>query len=124
MEKLVGVCRFCGQTMVTDEETQDLADREATLNCKCPGAEIERTKESVKEELDDLIGELAPDNGWEPVRPKVFETLTAVVDCIVEGTITSAAFRIDETNLKLGRNKGKITVMRTKTITQGGTIEK
>ena len=124
MEKLVGVCRFCGQTMVTDEETQDLADREATLNCKCPGAEIERTKESVKEELDDLIGELAPDNGWEPVRPNVFNAVAKVSDCVVEGTITSATFRISETNLKIGRNKGKISVQRTKTITQGGTIEK
>lgn len=124
MEKLVGVCRFCGQTMVTDEETQDLADREATLNCKCPGAEIERTKGSVREELNELIGEMAPDNGWEPARPNVFNAVAKVSDCVVEGTITSATFRISETNLKIGRNKGKISVQRTKTITQGGTIEK
>lgn len=123
-EQMTGVCRFCGQTIITKAETQEEADRAATMNCGCPGAEIERTKESVREELNELIGEMAPDNGWEPARPNVFNAVAKVSDCVVEGTITSATFRISETNLKIGRNKGKISVQRTKTITQGGTIEK
>ena len=54
-EQMTGVCRFCGQTIITSAETQEEADRAATMNCGCPGAEIERTKESVREELNELI---------------------------------------------------------------------
>ena len=85
---------------------------------------MERKKKQVTEQLDVLIGELAPDNGWDPVRPAVFDTISEVAYRIAEDRIGSCTMRVDDTTLKISRNKGKIDIVRTKTIRQGGSIEK
>lgn len=124
MLDMVGNCKYCGQTAVVKAETQEEADAAATLDCNCQGGELERKKKQVKEQLDELIGEMAPDNGWDPVRPEVFETIRSMADQIVEGNISSCAMRVDDTNLKISRSKGKINIERAKTVRMGGSIEK
>lgn len=124
MESYTGICKHCGQTQIVKAESQEDANERTTLECSCPGGELERTKKHVREQLDVLIGELAPDNGWDPVRPEVFETIKAMADRIAENLISSCAMRVDGTNLKISRSKDKINIERSKTIRQGGSIEK
>ena len=124
LKDMTGVCRGCGQTKIVKAYTQMEADSAVTMDCTCPEGELARRKKQVKEQLDELIGELAPDNGWEPVRPEVFQTVREMAERIAENRITSCAMRIDETNLKISRSKGKINIERSKTIRQGGSIEK
>ena len=124
MSDMTGVCKYCGQTKIVKAETQEEADRTATLDCNCQGGELERKKKHVKEQLDELIGELAPDNGWDPVRPEVFETIKELAFLITEDRISSCSMRVDDTNLKISRTKGKINIERSKTVKMGGLIEK
>lgn len=124
MESMTGTCRYCGQTKIVEAESQKDADERVTIDCSCPGGELERKKRHVQEQLDELIGELAPDNGWDPVRPAVFNTILKIAYHIVENDISSCAMRVDDSNLKITRSKGKINIERSKTIRQGGSIEK
>ena len=124
MESYTGTCKHCGQTQIITAESQEDADERVSLECSCPGGELERRKKHVKEQLDELIGELSPDNGWDPVRPDTFKTILEVGYRVAEGLITSCAMRVDDTNLKITRSKGKINIERSKTIRQGGSIEK
>ena len=124
MENYTGICRYCGQTQIVTAESQEDADARVTVECSCPGGELERKKNHVKSQLDELIGELAPDNGWDPVRPEAFDAIKELAFLITEEKISSCAMRIDDTNLKISRNKGKINIERSKTVRQGGSIEK
>lgn len=124
IKDMTGVCRGCGQTKIVKAATQEEADSAATLDCSCPAGELARRVKHVGEQLDELIGELAPDNGWDPVRPEVYKAVRAMAECIAEDRITSCNMRIDDTNLKISRSKGKINIERSKTIRQGGSIEK
>ena len=124
LKEMTGTCAHCGQTKIVQAATQDEADHKAAIDCTCPGGDVERRKKQVKEQLDELIGYLAPDNGWEPAKEETFDAIREIADQIAEEKITSCAIRIDDTNLKISRNKGKITIERSKTIKQGGSIEK
>ena len=124
LKEMTGTCVYCGQTKIIKAVSQEDADRTASIDCNCPGGEMERRKKQVKEQLDELIGHLAPDNGWEPAKEKAFEAIKEIADQVAEENVTSCAMRIDDTNLKISRNKGKITIERSKTIRQGGSIEK
>ena len=124
MSDMTGVCKYCGQTRIVKAESQEEADAVATLNCNCPGGELEQKKKHVEEQLDELIGELAPDNGWDPVKPEVFVTIKKLAFLITENKISSCAMRVDDTNLKISRSKGKINIERSKTVRMGGSIEK
>ena len=124
VKDLTGVCKYCGQTKIVKALTEPEADDVVTLECSCPGGEMERRKKQVTEQLDELIGELSPDNGWEPARPEAFKAIKGIAEQIAEGTIASCGIRVDDTNLKISRNKGKINIERSKTIRQGGTVEK
>lgn len=119
-KEMTGTCTFCGQTRIVRADTQEEADRMALADCNCQGAEMARTRGHVREQLDALIGELAPDNGWDPVRERVFEAIEEMAYCISDGLVTSCAMRVDDTNLKISRSKGKINVERSKTIWMGG----
>lgn len=124
LKEMTGTCKHCGQTKIVQAASQDEADHKAAIDCTCPGGDAERRKKQVKEQLDELIGYLAPDNGWEPAKEETFDAIREIADQIAEEKITSCAMRLDDTNLKISRNKGKITIERSKTIKQGGSIEK
>lgn len=123
MEDMTGVCRYCGQTRIVKAENQEEADKSVTLDCSCEGGEFERKKE-VGSRLDELIGETAPEYGWEPADPDVYEDIRAMAMHVLTGNIGSVGIRLQDTSLKIHRSKGKISIERSKTIRQGGTIEK
>ena len=124
MESFTGTCSYCGQTKIVMAESQKDANERVTLDCSCPGAEMEQRKKDVRVLLDALIGELAPDNGWDPADPEVYESILQMADRIAEESITLCSMRVDDTNLKISRSKGKMNIERSKTIRQGGSIEK
>ena len=124
MKDMTGVCRYCGQTKIVKAEDQDDADDKVTLDCSCEGGEFERKKKEVGSRLDELIGETAPEYGWEPADPDVYDSIRAMAMHVLAGDIGSVGIRLQDTSLKINRSKGKISIERSKTIRQGGTIEK
>lgn len=123
IETLTGTCQFCGQTKLLQAYDQEQADRMATENCDCPGGKIAKREKLVTERLNELIGEEAPDNGWDPVSREAYDLILELAFLVVEGKMESAAIRIDRTNLKIRNAGGKIIVERAKSVKQGGNIE-
>lgn len=121
---MLGVCHGCGQTKMVKASSQEEADRIATEECDCPAGELQRRKKEFDERLSELIGETAPEYGWEAAQSKeTYEAIRKIGHIIAEGEIESAMIRIDKTNLKI-KGGGKLTLERSKTIRQGGTIDK
>lgn len=118
-----GTCQFCGQTKMVQAADQERADQMATEGCDCPGGKIAKREKLITERLSELIGEEAPDNGWDPVAPEAYNIILNAAYMIVEGKMESIAIRIDRTNLKIRNAGGKIIVERAKSVKQGGNIE-
>lgn len=124
-EIMTGICAGCGQTKTVKAETQEEADLIATEECGCSKGELLRKKRELDQRLGELIGEEAPDYGWEAAESvDIFEAIRKIGHIIAEGGIESVGIRIDRTNLKIGAKGGKIVVERSKTVKQGGVIDK
>lgn len=127
MEKkdMIGVCAGCGQTKTVKASTQEEADAVTTEECSCPAGEQKRKTKELDQRLSELIGEEAPDYGWEAAGSKeILEAIRKVGHIIAAGGIESVSIRIDKTLLKIGAKAGKIVVERSKTVRQGGVIDK
>ena len=122
---MIGVCMGCGQTKTVKAKDQEEADAVATEECNCPaGEQIRKTKE-LDQRLSELIGEEAPEYGWEAAKSKeIFEAVKKIGHIIADGGIEAVNIRIDKTMLKIGAKAGKIVVERSKTVKQGGIIDK
>ena len=122
---MIGTCTGCGQTKTVKAVSQEEADNIATAECTCSAGEQFRKKKELDERLNELIGEEAPEYGWEAAGSKqIFEAIKAIGHIVAEGGIESVGIRIDKTNLKIGAKGGKIVVERSKTVKQGGIIDK
>lgn len=124
IQYLPGVCKGCGQTMMVVETSQEQADEIATEKCDCPAGEMIRKKKELDERLGELIGEEAPQYGWDATTPEIFETIKEIGHIEAEGKIESVGIRIDKTSLRIANRGGKIVIERSKTVKQGGSIDK
>ena len=124
LQDLLGVCKGCGQTMMVKAANQEQADDIATEKCECPAGEMIRKKKELDERLGELIGEEAPQYGWDATTPEIFETIKEIGHIVAEGKIESVGIRIDKTSLRIANRGGKIVIERSKTVKQGGSIDK
>lgn len=124
-ELRTGVCMGCGQIKTVRADSQEDADVIATEECSCSAGELLRKERELDQRLSELIGEEAPDHGWEAAgSADIYEAIRTIGHIVAEGGIESVGIRIDKTNLKIGARGGKIVVERSKTVRQGGVIDK
>lgn len=98
---MIGVCKYCGQTMMTDIDDKEKADLEATRNCKCPEGMEFRNAEEMKESARFNAEELFKDYSI-----KIIEVMYAGIEALAAGIIKSMSIRIDErTTASLVRTK-------------------
>ena len=122
-EIMMGVCRFCGQTLQVRAETQAEADERASLACQClSAAQTRRVMETIRDARDkaeDLLGEIGEQDGFVPVTD---EGVRALIDAAIEraafGEIREAAFQIiGHGAVKIRRtDKGGVKIERTRTL--------
>ena len=85
MEKYEDACMFCGQMAAADEfESQEDADREASLNCTCKeGVDWRNRQEGIqkaKANIDALFGEYCGE--YKPFYPVAEEILRSMKDAV------------------------------------------
>ena len=122
-EIMMGVCRFCGQTLQMRAETQEEADERASRACQCPGAtQTRRVMETIRDardKADDLLGEVGEEDGFVPVTDA---NVRALIDAAIEraafGEIREAAFQIiGHGAVKITRTKsGGVKIERSRTL--------
>lgn len=122
MEKYIGACRFCGQVIPAAKyESQEEADLEATRNCKCDKATRERELEEIiqkaKDNIDQLFGWGAGNNGFTQVNPDIVADLKDKAETCGRGEILSCVIVLrnrETARVKAGMKE--IKVKRSKTI--------
>ena len=96
MNTMMGACRYCGQSQMTNATDSKDADRRATALCKCDGAERARFKRSVDGMLRNLFCD--PDGGDDELYrmpdDMTMELIRKVCDEIVAGRVGCTKIQI------------------------------
>ena len=93
MGMMVGVCAHCGQAHMVDSDTQPGADRIATHECTCEGAQVERRKRKAMRKLLDRMAAPKAVTGFDPMPEAAREAVEELAGYIFDGEIRSA--RVD-----------------------------
>ena len=96
MNTMMGTCRYCGQSQMTNATDSKDADRRATALCKCEGAERARLKRSVDMLLRNLFCD--PDGGddqlYRTPDSEAMELIRKTCDNAIEGRIGRTTIRL------------------------------
>ena len=96
MNTMMGACRYCGQSQMTNATDSKDADRRATAFCKCEGAERARFKRSVDRMLRSMFYD--PDGGddelYRILDDMTMELIRKVCDEIVAGRVGCTKIQI------------------------------
>ena len=102
-----GVCRYCGQIIPVWAKTQEAADRLASEECDCTGADAKKKKEAVEKNAELIVENKDED---------IMNILRAAGMMILGGQINQLTLNVGEVKYKVGENsKGQIKFTRTKT---------
>ena len=120
--KFVGACRYCGQTIAAARyPSQEAADIDATYNCKCDKAtrarELEEMIDKAKDNIDQVFGWGAGNNGFTQLDPFIVEDLKEKAEACGRGAIRSCTIVLN--NGEIARVKAgtkEVKVKRSKTI--------
>ena len=124
-EPAYGTCHFCGQAILIDCLTttpQEERDAEASWQCDCPQAciqrEVEQKIENANARIDQLFGPEAEELGFKEVKDRdTIRQLQEMVAAVAHGKIRGGSLDIGwSTKAKISMSsKGKINVERTET---------
>lgn len=120
MEKMMAVCRYCGQVVQTDREfrSEEEAGRWAVMHCRCAGAltaqRLESTVAAGKANVRELFGEECGENELEPVSEQTLFLLEQAVELLAAGAMEKVQLTLhDGSKAALTmRAKGTIRVER------------
>lgn len=83
----MGYCKFCGQIHFTEEENEEIANKEATLSCNCEEAlnyqSLVNKKEFALTAIDTLVG----DKAEEKIDYRVVNLLKDFLDIMCDNDI-------------------------------------
>ena len=83
-----GTCKFCGQVQVlkcSDNLTGAAADEWITERCKCPEAQNMRALHAIAGSVDEVLGNSAVDQGFEPVDERTIDLVTEICRAAYSG---------------------------------------
>ena len=96
MHTMMGTCRYCGQSQMTNATDSEDADRRATALCKCEGAERARFKRSVDGMLRNLFCDPygGDDELYRMPDDMTMELIRKICDEIVAGRVGCTKIQI------------------------------
>lgn len=92
---MLGNCRYCGQQMMTDEETQEAADYVAEMNCKCKEGMEHRNTENMIGDAKENIDALFVDEYTQPDDAAIILMYKAI-DALAAGSVKQVSIKINE----------------------------
>ena len=109
--RMEGSCKYCGQIINVEADTQTEADKRATMECSCTAAKLAQKRNRKISEAKEFILGLFPESDSE--APTIV-SLHRMVDEIDSGRYSGASVQLDGcTSCKISRTtKGNIKVTR------------
>lgn len=88
---MIGHCKFCGQSMITEETDEKLANNEATANCNCEAAKEWSRKQDMIDMAKSNIRGLFPE-----VHDDLKRLMCSVVDVIAEQHTSQVNIKVND----------------------------
>ena len=114
---MTGYCIYCGQSFMTEAETEETANIDATMHCKCVKAIEHQRVENMRQQAEDHIEALFQD---QPDETK--ELLKSAVENIAQRRINSATVKISE-RITATVKRGKDGIVVSRKFTEENTLE-
>lgn len=114
-ETYIGRCQHCGKEASVLTDSQATANSLVTESCNCDGAKIEEIRRALRNRMDDICGQYAPEYGFDAIDSDIYNMLLQMCDWIVTDRIHSMTVTIDGTKLTVNNTGAKVKVKRTYT---------
>lgn len=118
MNTYEGQCKYCGNIQPIMAMDQIDANEKISEQCECKGAERERKKEMLLQNLEDVTGENAIELGFRPVGPEQKEILENMALAVFYGKLKSASTKIGGSTISIVHAADKTKIKRTDTKSQ------
>lgn len=105
---MTGYCKFCGQSFMTQADSEEVANYNATMNCKCDKAMSFKYVEGLKESARNNVDALFQDQP-EELKELMFEAIEHIADRRIASVQIKISTRITGT---VARGKEGIIVKR------------
>lgn len=93
---MTGTCKYCGQTMMTDATTIEVANEIATENCKCEEGRIFRNIEEMKCEAKQNAYALFSADDMNDKNQMLLQLMSDIIDVVAAGVIQKATIKLNE----------------------------
>lgn len=123
LKTYMGRCRYCGREASVMAPDATEADFMVTRECSCHEGNLEDQLNQMHFHLQRLIGEEAPESGFDAAEQEVLDRCIEVADLVVLNKIQNATLIFDNTKLVMKNNGKKCSIVRQKQIAQGGEIQ-
>lgn len=123
VKNYMGRCRYCGREQLVIAHDAAEADFMVTRECSCHEGNLEDQLNQMHFHLQRLIGEEAPESGFEAAPQEIIDRCIEVADLVVMNKIQQATLIFDNTKLTMKNNGKKTSIYRQKQIAQGGEIQ-
>ena len=127
MDNYMGRCEYCGKEMGIMAESQEEANHIVAKECFCGGAkqaeEIERKKQELRTQLDQLTGPDCEELNFIPLPEELRDILNQIGEAVVDGKIRQITMKTYGTQIVI-RGGEKIKATRSYKYEQGGEVSK
>lgn len=115
MNTYEGTCRYCGNIQPVMAMDQIDADEQISEKCSCGGAELEKRKKRLLQNVQETVGKDAVNFGYSQVSVEQEELITSMALAVLHGWIDSASCRFGGTSISIREAGEKVKVQRTDT---------
>lgn len=115
MNTYEGECKYCGNIQPIMAMDQTDADEKISEDCTCGGAERERRKTVMIQNLENVIGKNAGESGFKQVEPEQEGIITEMALNVFHGILRSANCKIGNSVINITNTAGKVKIKRTDT---------
>lgn len=115
MNTYEGECKYCGNIQPIMAMDQVDANEKISEDCACMGAELERRKAALMQNLENTIGKNAGESGFKQVGSPQEGIITEMALNVFHGTLQSAACKIGNSTINITSSAGKVKIKRTDT---------
>ena len=110
MNTYEGICRYCGSMINIMANSQEEADRLATESCKCEASELDRKRDCLMGNIEDIC------ENSQSMRAMEREEIDAVLligDQMFKADINSVQIGFDHSSIRIWKAGDKIKTKRT-----------
>lgn len=115
MNTYEGVCRYCGSMINIMANSQEEADRLETESCKCEASELDRKRDCLMGNIEDIC------ENSQSMRAMEREEIDAVLligDQMFKADINSVQIGFDHSSIRIWKTGDKIKTKRTAKVEQ------